>query len=203
MADKILWLDLETTGLDPRRCGIIEAAWFETPLDRIPACFDPAIHHLAVSPVRGPAEGETLWEAPARAMHMANGLARAVLRPEVYRTFLAMSEDKDRPIYTSTGAPDLPTAPEAFDQVAATMTSGDTYYLAGNSIHFDRAFLAELAPLFLRKLSHRLLDIRSLMLVCKALGRPLAEPAKAHRAADDILQSFRWYQDAVQTGRFS
>ena len=31
--ERLLWLDLESTGLDPSMCSIIEVAWAITPLE--------------------------------------------------------------------------------------------------------------------------------------------------------------------------
>lgn len=93
---KLLWLDLETTGLDPQRCDILEVACAladgATPLD-----LGPRFHRVLHFP-RG-------WHADARDMHTASGLldecdASRVSCREAERDLLELIPDDpdDRPI---------------------------------------------------------------------------------------------------------
>ena len=74
----------------------------------------------------------------------------------------------------------------------------DKVYLAGNSVHFDRNFIQRWMPRLAKRLSHRIVDVSSLALVCRNLNPRVYEfkppKAHAHTALIDIRESIREYQ---------
>jgi oligoribonuclease len=73
----------------------------------------------------------------------------------------------------------------------------DVVYIAGNSVHFDKAFIDKHLPRVSSRLSHRIVDVSSLALVCENLApetyarRPIK--TKTHTAASDISESIEEY----------
>jgi len=163
----LVWLDLETEGLVPADCNILEIAVsmadLATPFDATPVyhaamCIDP---------------GRPAWLQKTNAyvyeMHVKNGLFaecvsdRAVDFRAVERALLDIIpwvEDKE----------ERPT-------------------LAGSSIHFDHAFLKHWMPTLAQRLSHRHYDVSAVKLFCQSLGMEKPAKAEAHRAREDILES--------------
>jgi oligoribonuclease len=151
-----LLMDLETTGLDPKRCKIIEVAARVLAPDR-----ERGRYYSLV----GAGESD-YWETPAIVMHKASGL---------WGETLCCTKDID----------------EVDRELSARLldVSREPYYLMGNSVHFDRAFIDAQMPLTRELLHHRQLDVTSVRLWWQLMSGvdPLAEEKnKAHRAQDDI-----------------
>jgi oligoribonuclease len=69
--EHLLWLDLETTGLDPATCGILEVAWAVTPLEITADLGD--VRSALIWP------GEVPWDDFAEEQHRGSGLTKAAL----------------------------------------------------------------------------------------------------------------------------
>jgi oligoribonuclease len=158
---KLLWLDLETTGLDPNEDEILEIAVYEadhmTPFDVRP------LYHavLALHPARP--MNELVFD-----MHTRNGL-----REECYRSEVSVS---------SVQVALLNLVPAETDRKLLPV-------LAGSSIHFDLGFLRVHTPEFAARLSHRLYDVSAVKLFCESIGMPPLPKAEAHRSQADVLES--------------
>lgn len=79
----------------------------------------------------------------------------------------------------------------AEDEALSLVTSGEKHTLAGNSVHFDLAFLREHMPRLADRFSHRLLDVSAIRLFMRTLGFPEVKGEPAHRAWADVLSSAR------------
>lgn len=161
---KLLWLDLETEGLDPATCSILEVAVsvadLASPLNATP------LYHavLGTSDERVSKLHPIVFD-----MHTKNGLLTECLRSgktvaDVERDLLAL----------------IPASPDKEEMPV----------LAGSSIHFDHSFLRVHCPELSGRLSHRHYDVTAVKFFCQSLG--MAKPPKAeaaHRAAEDIVAS--------------
>ena len=165
---KLLWIDLEMTGLDPVKDRILEVAAIATDmkLNQI-ATYEAIIHvndDLMQSRMVGP-----FWEKNTKsrdALIAQNQTGKSVA--EVERELLKFLDQN----------------------------FGDTIYLAGNSIHQDRKFIEREMPELNKKFHYRMLDVSSWKIYFEnALHKKFAKPEN-HRALDDIngsIEEFKWY----------
>lgn len=77
-----------------------------------------------------------------------------------------------------------------------------TAMLAGNSVHMDKLFMLKDFPSVVEHLHYRIVDVSSIMEVCKrhnpSLAAVVPQKEAAHTAKSDILESIaqlQWYQD--------
>ena len=172
----IVWIDTETTGLDPDRDLLLEIAVVVT---------DNALRELgATSAVIAPEHG--VEDALARmdpfvtAMHSSNGLISELGSPAALTLDAA-----DRWITAH------------IDQAAAG--AAGPFLLGGNSITHDRGFLDRHAPQTFSRLHYRSLDVSSIEQDMVRDGyadeiaaeRRRTAPAGNHRALGDIRDSVR------------
>jgi oligoribonuclease len=162
---KLLWIDLETAGLDPAQHGILEIAALVADLQRP---FEPdGDPFVAVLRWAEPAA----ISAPAREMHTRSGLLA-----ESARSTQGV-EDAERSL--------LQLVPE----VTPATDSSDRTTVAGSSAHFDLGFVRKCMPTLARRLSHRVYDVSAVELFCRSFGMPKLPRAEAHRALADIRES--------------
>lgn len=168
VAHQFLWLDLETTGLDPTQGALLEFAAV--------LCEDARGDDFAVVQQYAGAihvDDATLAAldiAPrVREMHEANGLWRDVAASTTtlaeVDTFLA--------------------------SVADSLTGGRraAVRLAGSSVHFDLAWCRVHLPTFAARLSHRVFDVTTLRAAVDAWapGKIDWPRRDTHRALPDVL----------------
>ena len=164
---KLLWLDLEMTGLDPDRHRILEVAAFVTDfsLKKVPGSEFHAIVFQSDAVLASASE-------VAKQMDVANGLhemvrAQGKAEDEVRREFAAFIR-------------------RLFGNEPAT--------LAGNSIHQDRRFIRRWWPDVDALLHYRMLDVSSLKVYMQGKYGVQFEKKEAHRALDDIHESIAEWQ---------
>lgn len=168
---KLLWLDLETTGLDPHTEEILEIAAVEADL-LSPFEWKPLYH--AVLGIQRPVQDLSPFILD---MHSKNGLLKECLESTQWLG------DADTEL--------AKLVPFVEDKEERTV-------LAGSSIHFDMSFLRIHMPKLAGNLSHRLYDISAMKLAARSLGRPWVKPVPAHRAMDDVLASIADTQSLFQ-----
>lgn len=188
----LIWIDLETTGLDPRTCDVLEVACIATN-DSLTeqARFERVVYSpLADVALRqrtdfrrptDPYIDPVVWE-----MHSANGLWRESRHGENIATV-----DRDLAEFIEKYA--------TSERVRTDPVTGegtrvlDPPQLAGSTVSFDRSFLEKHAPLSAARLHYRSLDVSSLNEVARRFWLPTydARPrgASAHRAMADISAS--------------
>jgi len=157
---KLLWVDLEMTGLDPDEHVIIEVAaevtdWtFQTV-----ASYEAVIHHEDAVLARA-----NEW---AREQHDKSGLIERV---------------------RTQGKPEQEVMHE-FAEFIKAQFGDEPAVLAGNSIHNDRIFIKKWWPEVEDRLHYRMLDVSSWKLVMQGKYGVNFEKNDAHRAFDDIQAS--------------
>ncbi|MEV6365666.1 oligoribonuclease [Micromonospora musae] len=168
VADLLVWIDCEMTGLDLGRDKLIEVAALVTDpdLNVLGDGVDVVIH----------ADDAALDAMPeiVRTMHAKSGLTE-----EVRRSKVSLAEAEEMVLdYVSTYVKDPRTAP-----------------LCGNSIATDRGFIARDMPRLDHHLHYRMIDVSSIKELCRRWYPRVyfGQPAKglAHRALADVRESIR------------
>ena len=173
--DRLVWLDLEMTGLDVRRHVIVEIAALVT--DGALVELDDGIDLVVHQPPQALAQMDDY----VRAMH-----TRSKLLPAIEASTLSLAD---------AGA-------QVFAYVQQHVASAGTAPLCGNSIGVDRRFLDHQLPELDGYLHYRSIDVSSLKELCRrwypAIYRKRPGKAEAHRALDDIRESIeelRYYRE--------
>ncbi|MBG0563024.1 oligoribonuclease [Actinoplanes aureus] len=168
VADLLVWIDCEMTGLDLGKDKLIEVAALVTDpeLNVLGEGIDLVIH----------ADDAALDAMPpvVRDMHGKSGLT-----DEVRRSTVTMAEAEEAVLaYIREYVPNPRTAP-----------------LCGNSIATDRGFLARDMPALDAHLHYRMIDVSSIKELCRRWYPRVyfGQPAKglSHRALADIRESIR------------
>ncbi|MFG1842162.1 oligoribonuclease [Micromonospora sp. NPDC049175] len=168
VADLLVWIDCEMTGLDLGRDKLIEVAALVTDpdLNVLGDGVDVVIH----------ADEAALEGMPeiVQTMHAKSGLT-----DEVRRSTVTLAEAEDLVLdYVRTFVKDPRTAP-----------------LCGNSIATDRGFIARDMPRLDAHLHYRMIDVSSIKELCRRwyprvyFGQP--QKGLAHRALADVRESIR------------
>ena len=177
MIDRLVWIDLEMTGLDPERDVVLEIAALITDSQ-----LEPVGEGIDIV-VAQPAEALSGMADVVREMHARSGLTDAVLAAT---TSLADAEAA------------------VLDLVKQHVPEPRTVPLCGNSIATDRTFIVRHMPALDAWLHYRMIDVSSIKELAKR-WYPRAyyhAPVKAggHRALADIQESveeLRYYRSAI------
>ncbi|QQG34946.1 MAG: oligoribonuclease [Deltaproteobacteria bacterium] len=159
--NRLVWLDLEMTGLDEHHCHILQIAIIIT---------DFALNELIAADI-------TIWQPKSiidnicpkiKIMHSNNGLLKKVKSSKI----------------------SLPDAENYIFQILQKHVPFNKGYLIGNSIHVDRAFLKKHMPILEKFLHYRQIDVSSLKVLCHEwYNMSFHTSIKAHTALEDIRQS--------------
>ena len=165
---KLLWIDLEMTGLDPEKDKICEVAAIATDMKLNEIAKYEAIVKVPEKLMKERMVGE-FWEKNAK--------SRDALQ--------AQNQD---------GKPVKEVEKELIDFIDQNCTK--ELYLAGNSIHQDRKFIEREMPELNKRLHYRMLDVSAWKIYFEnALNKKFTKPEN-HRALDDIngsIEELKWY----------
>ena len=170
---RLLWVDLEMTGLDPVQDRILEVAAIVTDWDfKEIATYEAAV---LVGPrlvekrmLKGPAA--TFWNTV----------------PQVRDDLIAQNKEKGRSARTVES--------ELLAFLDENFEAGTPVVLSGNSIHQDRKFIDKEWPRLSDRLHYRMLDVTSWKLVFEGKYGKRFGKREAHRALDDIRGSIEELQ---------
>ena len=165
---KLLWIDLEMTGLDPAKDRILEVAAIATDINLTEIARFEAVVKVPTILMKRRMVGE-FWDknsASRDALLAQNATGKPI--KEVEKSLLSF-----------------------IDQYF-----GKEIYLAGNSIHQDRKFIEREMPELNRKLHYRMLDVSAWKIYFEnALNKKFIKPDN-HRALSDIegsIGELKWY----------
>ena len=165
---KLLWVDLEMTGLDPAKDRICEVAAIATDMELNEIARFEAIVKVDKKLMDERMVGD-FWEKNSKS-----------------RDALKAQNEKGQPIEIVEREL-LSFIDQNFDK---------EIYLAGNSIHQDRKFIEREMPELNKRLHYRMLDVSAWKIYFEnALNKKFTKPDN-HRALDDIngsIEEFKWY----------
>lgn len=173
---RLIWVDLEMTGLNVETCHIIEMACLIT---------DENLNIVAEGPDLVIHQPDRVLEAMddwCTKHHGESGLTAAVRASQI----------------------SLSQAEQTFLQFVEQHIPPKQCPLAGNSVHADKKFLDKYMPLFMDHLHYRIVDVSTIKELCRRWYPKTYEqvPIKReqHRALEDIKESIselRFYKQAI------
>jgi len=174
---KVLWLDLEMTGLDAQNDLILEVAAIATDWDfHEIATYEGIVRHEEMNLEERLTANSIFWDA--------NPESRDGLKQQnIHGKDLAEVED------------------DLLAFIDAYFVSEKPVLLAGNSIHMDRRFIVAQWPKFDARLHYRMLDVSAWKVVFEGkYGKKFPKPEK-HRALEDIrgsIDELKYYLTKVR-----
>jgi len=174
-AARLVWVDLEMTGLDPDKCTIVEIATIVTDQDLNVLAEGPS---LVIRPSEEALAGMSDF---VRDLHRRSGLL-----DRIHASTITLADAERETV--------------AFLECNADKGASP---LCGNSVWKDRQFLERYMPGVVAFLHYRMVDVSTIKeLVRRWYPPPFHAPKKreVHRALDDIRESIAeltWYRQRV------
>lgn len=177
---KILWVDLEMTGLDPIEDRILEVAAIVTDWD-----FKELETYEAAIKVSSKLIQKRMYDGPSKDFWE---------KFPAVRTALVKQNDEHGRASRAIEKEIVALIEKHFDESVPVL-------LAGNSIHMDRQFIAQEWQKLNKKLNYRMLDVSAFKVVFDGkYGKKFAKPEN-HRALDDIrgsIMELKYYLGKVK-----
>ena len=177
---KILWIDLEMTGLDPQKDRILEVAAIATDWDfNEIATFENAVK-VDEKILKSRMVGE-FWDTFSEtrdALKLQNSRATKNSQ-EVEADLIKFAEEN----------------------FAEELSNGEKILLGGNSIHQDRRFIRTEWKKLEKMLHYRMLDVSAWKVVMSAKFKRVFAKPENHRALDDIrgsIEELKFYLKKVK-----
>lgn len=159
--EKLLWMDLEMTGLDPEKDKILEVAVIATDWELNPMAQMTATVKVSEKLIKERMVGE-FWEKHEETYQKLCEQNKSGLPvKEVEAMLLKFIDDH----------------------------FGEEVYLAGNSIHQDKRFIVKEWPRLNERLHYRMLDVSAFKLYFENVMKKKFTKREMHLALDDILGS--------------
>ncbi|MCA9342183.1 oligoribonuclease [Candidatus Saccharibacteria bacterium] len=173
---KLLWMDLEMTGLDPKNDRILEVAVIATDWDFQEIASYSAVKKVGPKLMRERMVG-SFWEAfpdvrDQLQAQNADGKSGRIIENQLLE-FIDQHFDTDKPVL-----------------------------LAGNSIHQDRKFIDNEWGRLSQRLHYRMLDVSAWKVVFEAKYKKKFAKPEAHRALEDIrgsIEELQYYLKKVKS----
>lgn len=159
--DKLLWLDMEMTGLDVEKEVIIEVAAIVTDLN-----FNELAHYETV--VHQPQHYLDNMDAWNKEHHTKSGLVKRV---EFGKDIRLVEKDLCHIVDTQ------------------FVNNSEKPVLAGNSIGQDRLFINKYMPDLAKRLHYRMLDVSSWKVIFNKKFGVKVNKSEKHRALEDVRES--------------
>lgn len=177
---KLLWVDLEMTGLDPQQDLILEIAAEITDFDCKPlASYEARIAHPKAL-VQERMRANPWWdEYPANRDHFLDALSEGKPLEAVEQDLIALIQ---------------------------THFGDEPAILAGNSVHADRGFIEAYWPALFKLLHYRMLDVTAWKVVMQGKYGIAYAKKETHRAFDDIHESMEelsFYLEKLQAANIA
>ncbi|XP_071316714.1 small fragment nuclease [Trachinotus anak] len=170
MSQRMVWVDLEMTGLDIEKDQIIEMACIITDSDLNILAQGP---NLIINQPDELLEGMSEW---CKEHHGKSGLTQAVRDSKIT----------------------LEQAEYEFLSFVRQHTPPGQCPLAGNSVHADKRFLDKHMPQFMYHLHYRIIDVSTIKEICRRWFpeeyKMVPQKKASHRALDDIRESIKELQ---------
>lgn len=160
---KLLWVDLEMTGLNPAQDVILEVAAEITDFDfKTLASYEVSVQHKREAVAKQMQANNWWQDFPDNRDQFLNNLEKGKPLAAVEKELIQLVEQhfKDEPAI-----------------------------LAGNSIHNDRLFIKQWMPTLDLKLHYRMLDVSAFKILMQGKFGVIYEKKDVHRAFDDIQAS--------------
>ena len=176
---KLLWMDLEMTGLEPEKDRILEVAVIATDWNfKEVATYDSAVKVDA-----------ELFEK------------RIKSAPDFWNTFPQVRDALIQQNHSKNTKDPERVEAELIDFINSHFESEYRIILAGNSIHQDRKLIDNEWPEFSKRLHYRMLDVSAWKVVFDGKYKKKFAKPDNHRAIDDIrgsIQELQYYLGKVR-----
>lgn len=172
---KLLWMDLEMTGLDPEKDRILEVAVIATDWQFNVINQMTAVVKVPEQLMKERMVGE-FWER----------------NKESYEALVSQNKE---------GRDTFEVEKELLEFIDANF--GKEVYLAGNSIHQDKRFIVKEWPELDRRLHYRMFDVSAWKIYFENVLNKKFTKREAHRALDDIvgsIEEIKYYLSFIKKG---